>query len=39
MPSVLIPFPFAVDDHQTKMGAVKGKLARPRYSEKDLDIS
>ena len=39
MPSVLIPFPYAVDDHQTKNGQqLKNAGAAVVVQEKDLDI-
>ena len=39
MPSVLIPFPFAVDDHQTKNGEqLREAGAAMVVQEKDLDI-
>ena len=39
MPSVLIPFPYAVDDHQTKNGQqLQNAGAAVVVQEKDLDI-
>ena len=39
MPSVLIPFPAAVDDHQTKNGQqLQNVGAAVIVQEKDLDI-